>query len=102
MVHWEYSECKSVSTDNEKCVADGRETQRVSTKSGLEYLNFDGEASLGYSELRLEAQVSAIFKCVATSPPFVNQSAEAFVRFLVLSKYTSNNTNFSDRYLSIN
>ncbi|KAJ8025125.1 Vascular endothelial growth factor receptor 1 [Holothuria leucospilota] len=86
MVHWEYSECKSVGTDNEKCIADGRKTQRFSMKGGLEYVNSDGEASLGHSELELEAQVSAIFKCVATSPPFVNQSAEAFVRFLVLTE----------------
>lgn len=86
MVHWEYSECKAVSTDNEKCTPEGRETERFSKQTGLDYIFSNGEATPWRNELELEAGISAIFKCVATSTEFPHQPAEAYFRFLVLSK----------------
>ncbi|XP_071812738.1 vascular endothelial growth factor receptor 1-like isoform X2 [Apostichopus japonicus] len=85
MVHWEYSECKAVSTDNEKCTPEGRETERFSKQTGLDYIFSNGEATPWRNELELEAGISAIFKCVATSTEFPHQPAEAYFRFLVLT-----------------
>lgn len=85
-MHWEYSECKAVSTD-EKCIPNGRRTQRITKDLGLDYINSFGEDTLGSNDLNLLAEVSAIFRCVATSEDFPSQPAEASVRFLVLSRY---------------